>query len=1082
MKIQQVRFKNLNSLVGEWHIDLTHPSFASDGIFAITGPTGAGKTTILDAICLALYGQTPRLSKVSKGGNEIMSRQTGECFAEVTFETQTGRYRCHWSQHRARRKPDGELQAPKHEIANADTGEIVESKIKGVAEQIEAATGMDFERFTRSMMLAQGGFAAFLQASPDDRAPILEQITGTEIYSRISIRVHERLAEERNTLDRLKQEMAGITILDPEQEQAIKRALEDKETQETNLVDSLANTKKAIDWRTTIDELRKEVANLADEACELEVEIDAFKPAREQLDRASRAALLDGAYATLITTRKQQSEDIEDLKAKEANLPDLESSSTRHAEELNTAELRTARAKQELRTAEPTLRAVRLLDQKLHDRRKDVQAAQDSCTKDAEGIDKRNEALRNEKERLCTATKELESVASYLKEHARDEWLIRGLAGIEEQARSLRSKKGAIDRAMEDQRKAKETVSKAVKSLEHHEKERASRIQELEDIRKQIVHSRDAMSDLLDGRLLRECIFEKDTLLRESDLLNVIERLEDHRAQLRDGEPCPLCGATEHPYAEGNIPVRGETQQRIAALEALITKAEELQKTIEENKEAENQATEVLHKAERLASDADGSMKQAENDLKRIEENLSKLREDYVEGRKEVFAKLERLGVADDPEMDIATLIESLNRRLEHWQQRQEKKAEIDKEIASINQELNTLESVIEMLSNALTEKQGQLDTLKQELGAVHDERIALYGDKDPDEDERNLQKAVNDAEELEKQARNQHQEVQRRFRSAQTDVESLTKRIKQREPELGNLETSFAEALASKGFSHEEEFVKAMLNPEAMAELRKSGNDLDRRKTELGVKQADRNGRLTIELDKNITDKSIDELEPQYGAYDEALKELRNAIADHKRSLWQNDEASELMRKKQEAIDRQTTAYTRWKNLHDLIGSSEGNKYRNFAQGLTFDLMIGHANRQLQNMTDRYLLVRSDAKPLELHVIDSYQAGETRSTKNLSGGESFLVSLALALGLSHMASQNVRVDSLFLDEGFGTLDEEALETALETLSSLQRDGKLIGVISHVPALKERISTQIQVRPLSGGRSQITGPGCLRNA
>ena len=224
MKIQQVRFKNLNSLVGEWHIDLTHPSFASDGIFAITGPTGAGKTTILDAICLARYGQTPRLSKVSKGGNEIMSRQTGECFAEVTFETQTGRYRCHWSQHRARRKPDGELQAPKHEIANADTGEIVESKIKGVAEQIEAATGMDFERFTRSMMLAQGGFAAFLQASPDDRAPILEQITGTEIYSRISIRVHERLAEERNTLDRLKQEMAEITIFDPEREQAIKRA------------------------------------------------------------------------------------------------------------------------------------------------------------------------------------------------------------------------------------------------------------------------------------------------------------------------------------------------------------------------------------------------------------------------------------------------------------------------------------------------------------------------------------------------------------------------------------------------------------------------------------------------------------------------------------------------------------------------------------------------------------------------------------------------------------------------------------------------------------------------------------------
>jgi exonuclease SbcC len=130
--------------------------------------------------------------------------------------------------------------------------------------------------------------------------------------------------------------------------------------------------------------------------------------------------------------------------------------------------------------------------------------------------------------------------------------------------------------------------------------------------------------------------------------------------------------------------------------------------------------------------------------------------------------------------------------------------------------------------------------------------------------------------------------------------------------------------------------------------------------------------------------------------------------------------------------------------------------------------------------MTDRYLLVHDPSQPLELNVIDNYQAGEIRSTKNLSGGESFIVSLALALGLSQMASRNVRVDSLFLDEGFGTLDEEALETALEALVGLRRDGKLIGIISHVTAVRERIGTQIQVVPGTGGRSILTGPGCLR--
>jgi ABC-type polar amino acid transport system ATPase subunit len=163
------------------------------------------------------------------------------------------------------------------------------------------------------------------------------------------------------------------------------------------------------------------------------------------------------------------------------------------------------------------------------------------------------------------------------------------------------------------------------------------------------------------------------------------------------------------------------------------------------------------------------------------------------------------------------------------------------------------------------------------------------------------------------------------------------------------------------------------------------------------------------------------------------------------------------------------------------IIGSVDGKKYRNFAQCMTFDMMIRHANRQLSKMTDRYMIARDEMQLLELNVVDSYQAGETRSAKNLSGGESFIVSLALALGLSQMSSRKVRIDSLFLDEGFGTLDDDALDTALNTLAELRSEGKMIGVISHVPALKERITTQIQVSPLSGGKSAISGPGCKKN-
>ncbi|MDD2466730.1 MAG: SbcC/MukB-like Walker B domain-containing protein, partial [Desulfobulbus sp.] len=397
-----------------------------------------------------------------------------------------------------------------------------------------------------------------------------------------------------------------------------------------------------------------------------------------------------------------------------------------------------------------------------------------------------------------------------------------------------------------------------------------------------------------------------------------------------------------------------------------------------------------------------------------------------------------------------------------------------------IDSEVKRLDAVIETQSTALVEKLEHLETLKKELATGSDERNALYGDKNPDDEERRLNKAIADAEGAEKLARERNNELQQKWNTAKAHVESLKKRIDQREPELRELEAEFSAALASVDFPDEEQFLAARLPAERKAELAAMAKDLDERQTDLKARQKDRETRLTTERDRKITDKSLEELEPQFRENEEALKELRDIIAGLKHKLSENTAAKERIKEKQTAIEAQKKECRRWSNLHDLIGSADGKRYRNFAQTLTFEMMIGHANRQLQKMTDRYLLVRNEAQPLDLDVIDNYQAGEIRSTKNLSGGESFIVSLSLALGLSHMASKNVRVDSLFLDEGFGTLDEEALDTALETLSGLQQDGKLIGVISHVSALKERISTQIQVTPQTGGRSLLSGPGCHR--
>lgn len=1080
MKIQQVRFKNLNSLVGEWEIDLTHPAFASDGIFAITGPTGAGKTTILDAICLALYGRTPRLSKVTKSSNEIMSRQTGECFAEVTFETQNGRYRCHWSQHRARKQPGGELQAPKHEIANADSGEIFESKLRGVANQIESATGMDFDRFTRSMLLAQGGFAAFLQAAPDDRAPILEQITGTEIYSQISIRVHERHREEREKLNLLQAETEGIVILEPEQEKEIGQTLETRQQEEVELAVKSADTGKAIGWLTAVDGLKKEIVNLVDEASQLQSDIEAFKPDREKLNLALSAATLDGVYATLTATRKQQVDDSQALKADEAALPGLESSARQQADALKSAEQQTARIREELKAAAPALQKVRSLDQKLGDQKKAVAEGEEGCKKDAAKIDADKQASLKEQETRSKAHEALVLVGGYLKEHARDEWLISGLAGVEEQLSGLLSRQKDIRQKEAEQEKAAKALEQATKSLDDSQKQCGIRKQELNSASQQVQQGKDAASQLLKGRLLREYRAEKETLLREMAFLTKIAELEDHRAKLEDGKPCPLCGATEHPFAEGNVPAPDETEQKIDALSRLISEAEAQDAAIRKLEEAESLARKKLTDAEKQESVAANDKKAAEKGLAEMKAGLEKLRADFIERKQAVSRKLLPLGVTDIPEKDISSPLKTLKTRLQAWQAQVKKKADIEKQIAELDSDVRRLDAVIETQGIALTEKRERLETLKKEVASVKVERNALYGDKNPDDEELRLNQAVTAAEQTERQARDRHAELQQKWNTAKAHVGSLKKRIDQQEPELRMLETKFFAALVPVDFSNEAQFLKARRPAEWRRELMAKAKELDERETDLRARQEDREARLATEIARKVTDKSLQELEPQFKQYEGALKELREIIAGLKHRLSENKAAKERVKEKQAAIEAQKKEFRRWENLHELIGSADGKKYRNFAQGLTFEMMIGHANRQLQKMTDRYLLDRDVAQPLELNVVDNYQAGEIRSTKNLSGGESFIVSLSLALGLSQMASKNVRVDSLFLDEGFGTLDEEALDTALETLAGLQHDGKLIGVISHVPALKERISTQIQVTPQTGGRSHLSGPGCSK--
>lgn len=421
---------------------------------------------------------------------------------------------------------------------------------------------------------------------------------------------------------------------------------------------------------------------------------------------------------------------------------------------------------------------------------------------------------------------------------------------------------------------------------------------------------------------------------------------------------------------------------------------------------------------------------------------------------------------------------EQLTSRRDQWRAHRKEKAELDQKIAALEMQTRHQAEQIQKSENELKKQRDQLDGLLREREAFVRERQGVFGDKKPDDEEARLSTAIDSADKELDAARQKLSTAHQELSQLKSRIEELVKAIGTRDIQLKSSEETFQVRLKESGFSDEENYKSACLPESERKNLAQQSQKLSDEKTELTSKECEKTKLLDTERQKQMTEEPLAELKNALAVLVNNQKELQQEIGGIRQKLKDNESLKQQQQERAQAIDAQKRECSRWDLLHELIGSADGKKYRNFAQGLTFEMMIGHANRQLQKMTDRYLLIRDEAQPLELNVIDNYQAGEVRSTKNLSGGESFIVSLSLALGLSHMASKNVRVDSLFLDEGFGTLDEEALDTALETLAGLQQDGKLIGVISHVPALKERISTQIQVTPQTGGRSQISGPGC----
>ncbi len=1222
MRILGIRFKNLNSLTGEWQIDFTHPAYRAGGIFAITGPTGAGKTTVMDAICLALYGRTPRLDKITKGGNEIMSRQTGECFAEVAFETAKGRYRCHWSQRRAHRKADGELQQSRHEVADADSGQLIESRIAQVGEFIEQATGMDFNRFTRSMLLAQGGFAAFLQASPDERSPILEQITGAEIYSQISMQVHERRAAELKKIELLQAELNGTRVLGTAEELELRNLLQEKRKREAELADRMKEKTAALTWIEGMTILENEIAELEKTKSKLEKDRESFGPEAHRLEKARRALELEGDYRAATALREQQNLEIAELHEARDLLPEKEKAgATALAARLLAENLLKENQFRQLTEGE-LIKKTRAFDIRLEEQEKRLVEKNREIADDETKVKNCAIGIGHGQRELAQVRSLLGALRDYQTRHTADAALLANMSAIERGIFLLGEAGAKAGKAAEDLSRAaikRESISAAFAEREiAHEISRREFEKSRNDLRNlaeeviKILGER----DLGQWRVELDCLKERGALLLQAEealtgivrttalieqlaasreklnaghagilaetsrhggqkialdkeiaaletqvsLLCRIRDLEEERKGLLDGCPCPLCGALEHPYAMGNVPVLNEAEtklkdrkdelreasQQLVKMESVRIRTEaeigRVERELAEKKEIldadqkrcaallRKLAIEVLpseqpgriragiaeaeakisetsliiglaeererqEKSLRLSLENAGTRFAGEeralqekrhqhataiSDCERLTKECATLAEELEKIKTSLLADVEPFGILRIPPGNPSAILAELTRRRDDWQIKERELTGQEKKVETLKAVIEKNEALHESLKQALEVKRRDCDRLRDEHDSLQTSRRELFGDKSADEEEKRREADVTQALKNMESARENWLKAEKELSFLQERIASLQQRTAGRAPELSMAEGQLRGKINSAGFADETDYRTACLPIKEREFLAEKEKTLLRKETELAARVKDRLESLTMERERKITEEPAGALLEAIRTGDDELKRLRMEIGGITRELSDNELHKDSQREGLRKIELQKGETLRWDELHDLIGSADGKKFRNFAQGLTFEIMTVHANRQLREMTDRYLLVRDKRQPLELNVIDNYQAGEIRSTKNLSGGESFIVSLALALGLSRMASRNVRVDSLFLDEGFGALDEDALETALETLAGLHQEGKLIGVISHVAALKERIATQIQITPEAGGRSSLGGPGCRK--
>lgn len=1023
MRIIAIRGKNLASLADEFQIDFSVEPLKSAGIYAITGPTGAGKSTLLDALCLALFDATPRMSKARENNvlvpdvnsrtlsqndtRSILRRGAAEAYAEVDFHALDGHdYRSRWMVRRARGQANGLLQKVEMRLTDLTTGNEVGGTKTELMAHIVQLIGLSFEQFSRSVLLAQGDFATFLKARQAEKAEILEKLTGTEIYSRISVAIYDHWRKAKDDFEQLQARMKDIILLAPEEVEKItaertniESALQAEKTTKEQLQTRLKWMEEGVTLQKSLEEAKVQQQALEEERKQAEPRIHTWKlwelvQALREIFVSHRQALAakDRYDSQLIQLREEERKNGEKAEGIQKSLKQAEQQWNDH--------------KKLMETMRPQLEKAHQLDARI--------VEQDKRCKEAERQYKHltEVVVALERDLVTAQQKRKDNETALLQIQA---WL--------------------------DRYKIYQTLIPKV-DLIH---DLFTHLTEYTRMKGNNAKLAAAQHELLQEEEKRMASLQKESErlrnLLPAEVLNL-------RARLEEGKPCPVCGSTHHPLVGG-------VRQESSVMEEELEKARmQTDQHIELLRDAI-----AKHQADlsRMTALQDMYEQQASDSLKNLQTHVGLL-PDWQKWLQE------------------GTLEKHIRRFVDLWNQYTTRLSET-REL--LGQWGSRMESILKDLDTRKEETaKGKLlcDTLEKECQELKGERAQLLDGKSVDWVSKDLNTTLQTLEKEWKEQLAAMQECVSRQQSLKGTLLQLDHERKVNAEQVTLTHGQIQEWLTAHPEIESMEVLTVLLekNERWQREEKAYFDGLKERSARWKAVGEERQRLWTQHCEANIyqDNRTQEEIQGQIAELTTSMEVAEKRRVEIMVALDTQHQAEVKIASFRKELEKKEQTYLDWTKLNDLFGSQNGSKFKEIAQGYTLDILVAYANRHLEELSPRYVLQRIP-DTLALQIADRDMLGEVRTVHSLSGGESFLVSLALALGLASLSSNRMNVESLFIDEGFGSLDLDTLRVAMEVLERLQTQGRKIGVISHVPEMTERIATRICVVKESNGKSHI---------